>query len=103
MSTDMQRRQITDFCRKRHIIKFWLVDEAFDEPLPDQLETGNTPTAIVAFRPGKVPDFFTFLDMEEELRETTGQGSTLYTDDGMNQREMTLVRKTAEFYYAQSA
>lgn len=101
MLTNIQRRQIADFCRKHHIIKFWLVDEAFDAPLPDQLETGNTPTAIVTFRPGKVPDFFRFLDMEEELRKTTGPGTSLYTDDGMNQREMSLARETAEFHYAE--
>ena len=103
MLTDPQRREITDFCRKHHIIKFWLVNEAFDEPLPDQYETGNLPTAIVAFRPGKVPDFFSFLDMEEELRETTGPGTSLYTDDGMNQREMALAREIAEFHYAELA
>ena len=103
MVTEIQQRRVIDFCRKHHIIKLWLVDEAFDEPLPDQLETGNTPTAIVTFRPGKVPDFFSFLDMEEELRKTTGPGTSLYTDDGMTQREMTLAQKTAEFHYAESA
>lgn len=103
MITETQRQKITNFCRENHIIRFWLVDEAFDEPLPEQLETGNLPTAIVTFRPGKVPDFFSFLDMEEELRKTTGPGTSLYTDDGMNQREMALARETAEFYYAESA
>ena len=100
MVTDTQQQQITDFCRKHHIIKFWLVDEAFDAPLPDQSETGNTPTAIVAFQQGKTPDFFTFLDMEEELKESTGPGTTLYTEVGFNQREMSLARELAVFHYA---
>ncbi len=100
MINDMQRRQITDFCRKHHIVKLWLVDEAFDEPLPDQLETGNTPTAIAVFQPGKTPDFFTFLDMEDELKQSTGPGTTLYTEVGFNHREMSLVRESAVFHYA---
>ena len=100
MLTDIQRRQITDFCRKRHIIKFWPVDEAFDAPLPEQLETGNTPTVIVAFLQGSTPDFFAFLDMEEELKQSTGPGTTLYTEVGFNQREMSLARKLAVFHYA---
>ena len=100
MLTDIQQRRVIDFCRKHHIIKLWLVDEAFDEPLPDQLETGNTPTAIVTFRPENVPDFFSFLDMEEELRKTTGPGTSLYTEVGFNRREMSLARESAMFHYA---
>ena len=103
MLTDKQRRQIIEFCREHEIMQFWLVDFAFDEPLPDQYETGNLPTAIVSFRPGNVPDFFTFLDLEEELRETTGPGTSLYTDDGFNRREMAIARESAEFHYAEPA
>lgn len=100
MLTELQRQQITDFCLKRHIVKFWLVDEAFDEPLPDQLETGNMPTAIVAFQQGSTPGFFAFLDMEEEVKQSPGPGTTLYTEVGFNQREMSLARKLAVFHYA---
>ena len=41
MLTDVQQRQITDFCRKHHIIKFWLVDEAFDAPPPRPVGNGK--------------------------------------------------------------
>ena len=57
------RERLAEFCRHHHIRKLAL----FGSVLRDDFRPDSDVDVLVEFEPGRVPGFFSFVDMEEEL------------------------------------
>ncbi len=82
MVTAAQQQAIVEFCRERHIIRFWLLDE----PLINERIGKGCPSAIVTFHPYFTPIRAGFTRMEQELATIIGSETALYATSGLSPR-----------------
>jgi len=67
--------QIADFCARHHIRRLAL----FGSVLRDDFNPDSDVDVVVEFEPGHTPDFFRFVDMQDELSELLGREVDLNT------------------------
>lgn len=67
--------QIADFCARHHIRRLAL----FGSVLRDDFNPDSDVDVVVEFEPGHTPDFFRFVDMQDELSELLGRKVDLNT------------------------
>ena len=71
---------IGDFCRRHHIRKLSL----FGSVLRDDFRPESDVDVLAEFEPGRVPDFFDFVGMKEELAAILGRPVDLKTPGSLS-------------------
>ncbi|MCZ7546281.1 MAG: nucleotidyltransferase family protein [Anaerolineae bacterium] len=91
----LPRDEIAAFCRRHHIRKLAL----FGSVLRDDFRPDSDVDVLVEFEPGKTPDFFRFIDMQEELSAILRHKVDLNTPGFLSRHFRQKVLDTAEVVY----
>jgi len=86
---------IAEFCERHHIRKLSL----FGSVLRDDFRPDSDVDVLVEFEPGHTPDFFRYVDMQDELTEMLGRTVDLNTAGFLSRHFRQKVLKTAQVIY----
>jgi hypothetical protein len=90
--------RVAEFCRKNHVRRLAL----FGSVLRDDFRPDSDVDVLVEFAPGHVPDFFRFIEMEENLSGLLGGRKVdLLTPKSLNRRIRRRVLDEAEAIYVE--
>ncbi len=86
---------LADFCARNHIRKLSL----FGSALREDFRPDSDVDVLVEFAPGKAPDFFRFIEMQDELSELFGRSVDLNTPGFLSRHFRQKVLKLAQTLY----
>jgi predicted nucleotidyltransferase len=89
------REQIADFCARHHIQRLAL----FGSVLRKDFGPESDIDVVVEFEPGHTPDFFRFVDMQDELSALLGRAVDLNTPAFLSRYFRQQVLDTAQVLY----
>ena len=84
--------QIERFCQRHHIQRLAL----FGSVLRADFRDDSDIDVLVEFEPGKTPDFFTFVELQEELSDMLGRQVDLNTPGFLSRQFRQRVIDTAQ-------
>ena len=87
--------QIEQFCQRHHIQRLAL----FGSVLRADFRGDSDVDVLVEFEPGKTPDFFTFVELQEELSDMLGRQVHLNTPGFLSRHFREKVVDTAQVLY----
>ncbi len=87
--------QIEQFCQRHHIQRLAL----FGSVLRADFRGDSDVDVLVEFEPGKTPDFFTFVELQEELSDMLGRQVDLNTPGFLSRHFREKVVDTAQVLY----
>jgi predicted nucleotidyltransferase len=90
----IDRRQISDFCRRHHIRKLAL----FGSVLRDDFGPQSDVDVLVEFEPAHVPGF-AFIDLQDELSVILGRKVDLHTPGSLSRYFRDRVVREAQVQY----
>lgn len=93
----VDRSAIRDFCRRYGIRKLAL----FGSVLRADFRSDSDVDVLVEFLPGRIPGFFGFVDLQEELSAILGRKVDLKTPQDLSRYFRTEVVAGAEVQYAE--
>jgi predicted nucleotidyltransferase len=86
---------VADFCRRYQIRKLSL----FGSVLGDNFRSDSDVDVLIEFESGKTVDFFTFIEMQDELSQILGYEVDLNTPKFLSRYFRDKVMKTAKVLY----
>ncbi len=91
-------KALAEFCQRYHIRKLSL----FGSVLRDDFRPDSDLDVLIEFEPGKTVDFFTFIDMQDELSNLFGYPVDLNTPNFLSRYFRDQVVQNAQVLYEQS-
>jgi uncharacterized protein len=100
MSTNLHisQSQITKFCQQHYIARLAL----FGSVLRDDFHPDSDVDVLVEFAEGHVPDFFRFVDMQDQLGEIFERQVDLHTPNSLSKYFRQEVLDLAQVVYEQA-